>query len=165
MVEKWHLATGDPAASYYAAPKTMLETCSLVSRIQAFGKAWANPGRKDQKRVMQELSGIGSCITALIADRDHKFFARVANILQFKTEPQSHPLYPHILRFCLRENAGTMDRPCDPRKLLAYLKAKKVDFGTSYGNEFPSTLRKACNRIGAILAKGTIGAPRKSRHS
>ncbi len=156
--DKFIVARGMPLHNDYAVPKTVLDTFAFVQHVRSW-KRFDKAGK-----LGQQLMGIGTFIGSLVLDRDYRFFARLANILQCDRKPTNYSkLYLETLWFCVHENAGTRQRPCDPRRLLEHLSRHGFRFpAVTQNGAVPTQLRRLCNKLGVVLVRGRPG-PREFR--
>jgi hypothetical protein len=118
----------------------------LAERIQ--GK---NSSERDNKMNCATMSSLGLSILGRVVDSDHKFFSRLAAMIQFVRKPDNNKLYCDILGFCYYHNdVGTAKRPCDAKALTKYLKKRGHNF-SGYENQVPRTLRAVCKKLGIVL--------------
>jgi hypothetical protein len=156
LIKKHYIAYGQSIDfGFLTVPESDLDIFAFVRRARWLLKSW-----REQRPKMRAaaVSSIGAVILTLIGENDHKFFSRLAAIIQFDRKPGSpHKLYCDILRFChgcfdngFSKPQGTSKNPCDGMALTAYLKSRGHRF-SGYENQVPRTLRAACKKLGIVL--------------
>lgn len=160
LIKKRDIAFGQSIQfNYHSLPKSELDTFAFLRQTRFLAGLFSekNRDKRDSKMTVAAMSSIGAVIVTLINNNDHKFFSRLAAMMQFGRMPDSpHKLYCDILRYCygngFDEPTGTEKNPCDGMKLTVYLKAQGHRF-SGYENQVPRTLRAICKKIHVILAR------------
>jgi hypothetical protein len=163
MFRKLMLAGGRSDFDYMCMPESDLDVFTFVERVKALNRTLLAPEQTDPRQRCNEATAIGFFISGAVARRKFGFFAKVTSILRYdRKAPAGDRLYWDICCFCFRHNVGDKACPCDPLKLLNYLRARRHRFSANYPTDVPRRLRYICTKLGVCLIKSKRGRPRKN---
>jgi hypothetical protein len=140
------------------APDSELNLLNLVRVVKSFKQI----RDFNDKRFQTTVEQTGLMAMKAITSENHKFFSRLAVIVQYDKKPKLVKLYAHILEFCYFSKSGTEEKPCNAKMLHTELLERRHNFSGDHPNQVPRTLRAICKKLGVVLDSKGRGRPRKN---
>lgn len=158
---KLDIATGRATHfPFWRKQESELENFSFLHKAQALAKRYVGKTPAETRTTNKNFTEIGFNlfpVLAAIKDNDHKFFSRIAAMIQYSRKLESRKTYCDILTFCNRNKCGTPQNPCDGKALTAHVRSHGQKFGEDkmqgYENQVPRALRDICKKLGIILTR------------
>lgn len=161
---KWSVAVGQSLFEKFA-PESELELQRILVKWRTYGllKQQDADCLRDprifitgenptvlRKAMLEEFAELGFLAGTAIMSGNHKFFSRLAAMLQHDKRPVTHKFYADILDIC--QYSGTKNLPCDAKTLHTQLVKRGHRFSGDYANQIPRTLRAVCKKLGVVIA-------------